>query len=239
ALTLTAVSVLALGIGVNVTAFNFADILFFRPLPIRDPHSLARFTTKFDNGSSSSVAYPVALFYREHSSALVSFIAQMRTQMTLNEKEPQSIHTGVVTANYLGDLGISAAYGRVFIPGVDNAPDAAPVALLGHGFFERHFGGDPTVVNQTIHINQRPATIIGVLPAGLVGLDPEAADNDDVWLLMEKEHYFVPDSKILTSFNAMEAPARVYGRFKPGISFQAGEQALLPVASELERQDPK
>src|SRR6185312_3775779 len=232
-LTFTAVAVLALGIGVNVTAFNFADVLFFRPLPIRDPHSLARFTTKFDNGSSSSVAYPVALFYREHSNALVSFIAQMRTHMTLNEKEPQSIQTGVVTANYLSDLGISAAFGRVFIPGVDDAPDAAPVAVLGHGFFERHFGGDPAIVSKTIRINQRPATVIGVLPAGLVGLDPEAADNDDVWVLMEKEPYFVPDSKILTSFDAMDAEARVYGRFMPGMSFQVGEQALLPLAREL------
>lgn len=238
-LTLTAVAVLALGIGVNVTAFNFADILFFRPLPIRDPHSLARLTTRFDNGSSSSVAYPVALFYREHSKALVSFIAQVRTQMSLNEKEPQSIHTGLVTANYLSDLGISPAYGRVFIPSVDDAPDAAPVAILGHGFFERHFGGDPTIVNKTIRINQHPATIIGVLPAGLVGLDPEAAESDDVWLLMEKQPYFVPDSKILASFDAMNAEARVYGRFMPGMSFRAGEQALLPLARELEREHPK
>lgn len=238
-LTLTAVAVLALGMGVNVTAFNFADILFFRPLPVRDPHSLARFTTKFDNGSSSSVAYPVALFYREHSNALVSFIAQMRTQMTLNEKEPQSIHAGVVTANYLSDLGISAGYGRVFIPGVDDVPDAAPVAMLGNGFFERHFGGDPTIVNKTIHINQRPATIIGVLPPGFVGIDPEAADSDDVWLLMEKQPYFVPDTKILTSFNAMDAEARIYGRFMPGISFQAGQQALLPLAAELAREHPQ
>jgi putative ABC transport system permease protein len=238
-LTTTAIAVLALGIGVNVTAFNFVDLLFFRPLAVRDPHSLARFTTEFNNGSSTSVAYPVALYYREHSDALVSFIAQRRTQMTLNEREPQSIHMGVVTVNYLGDLGISAAYGRVFVPGVDDKPDAAPVAVLGYGFFQRHFAADPAVVNKTIRINDRPATVIGVLPAGFVGLDPEAAQDDDVWLLMEKEAYFVPDTKILTSFDPIESDARVYGRFRPGMSFAAGQRALLPLAKELERLHPK
>lgn len=238
-LTITAVLVLALGIGVNVTAFNFVDLLFFRPLPVRDPHSLARFTTEFNNGSSTSVAYPVALYYREHSDALVSFIAQARTQMTLNEREPQSIHAGVVTANYLSDLRISAAYGRVFVPGVDDTPDAAPVAILGYGFFQRHFGGDPAVVNKMIRINGRIATVIGVLPARFIGLDPEAAQDDDVWLLMEKEAYFVPDTKILASFNQMESDARVYGRFRPGMTFEAGQRALLPLAKELERLHPK
>lgn len=238
-LTLTAITVLALGIGVNVTGFNFVDLLFFRPLPVRAPHSLARFTTEFNNGSSTSVAYPAMLYYREHGNALVSFIAQHRTQMSLNEREPQSLHVSLVTANYLSDLGVTAAYGRVFIPGVDDKPNATAVAVLGYGFFLRHFGGDPSIVNAIIRMNQIPVTVIGVLPPGFVGLDPESAEHDDVWLLMEKEPLFVPDSKILTSFDTLESGARVYGRFRPGMSFQDGQRALLPVARELERLHPK
>lgn len=238
-LTLTAVAVLALGIGVNVTAFNFVDLLFFRPLPVRAPYSLARFTTEFNNGSSSNVAYPAMVYYREHSNALVSFIAQKRTQMTLSEREPQSIHVAVVTANYLSDLGVAPAYGRVFIPGEDDKPDAAPAAVLGYGFFRRHFGGDPAIVNKIIRINQVPASVVGVLPGSFAGLDPEGAERDDVWLLMEKEPEFVPDSKILTSFDSLESGARIYGRFRPGMSFQDGQRALMPLARQLERLHPK
>src|SRR6476619_2713089 len=111
-LTFTAIAVLALGIGANVTAFNFVNIIFFRPLPIRDPQTLAKFTTQFNNGSSTVVSYPAAVFYRDHSDALASMIAQVSTQMTLNEADTRSIHTALVTANYFSDLGISATYGR-------------------------------------------------------------------------------------------------------------------------------
>jgi predicted permease len=237
-LTFTAVAVLALGIGVNVTAFNFVDISFFKALPVRDPQTLAKFTTQFNNGSSTVVSYPAAVFYRDHSDALASMIAQMSTQMTLNEADTHSIHTALVTANYFSDLGISATYGRVFNPEADDAPDASAFALLDYGFFQRHFGGDPNVVNRTIRINQRPVTIIGVLPPKFVGLEPDGDQRDDVWLLLDKETYFIPDARSLTSFDQIESGARVYGRFKPGMTLQAGEKALLPLAQELERQHP-
>ncbi|HET6933786.1 MAG TPA: ABC transporter permease, partial [Candidatus Angelobacter sp.] len=237
-LALTAVAVLALGIGVNVTAFSFVDAIFFRPLPVHNPQSLVRFTQLFKHGSSTNVPYPVAVFYRDHSSALQSMFAQARTQMTLNEKQTQSIHTALVTANYFTDLGMRAAYGRTFQPNSDSAADAPPVVMLGYGFFQRHFGGDPSVVNSTIRINDRPATVIGVVSSQFPGLDPDGADIDEVWLLIEKDPYFVPGTKILTSFDQSESSVRMYGRFKPGITLKSGEQALLPLAQELAREHP-
>ena len=237
-LTLTAVAVLALGIGVNVTAFSFVDAIFFRPLPIHDPYSLVRFTSIFKQGSSTDVAYPAAVFYRDHASTLQSMIAQMRTQMTLGEGATQSIHTALVTANYFTDLGISASYGRAFDPKTDAAGDAPPVAMLGYGFFKRHFGGDPSIVNKTIRINDRPTTVIGVVSSQFPGLDPDGADVDEVWLPIEKTTYFVPASKILSSFDQNDSGVHMYGRFKPGITLKAGEQALIPLAKELLRQHP-
>lgn len=237
-MALTAIAVLALGIGVNLTAFNFVNALFFRPLPIHDPHSLVRFTTLFKSGSSTDVAYPAAVFYRDHSEVLTSVIAQMRTQMTLNEKETQSVHASLVTVNFFTDLGIGASYGRTFQPQTDDAAGASPVVMLGYGFFQRHFGGDPGVVNRTIRINDHPVTVIGVVSSRFHGLDPDGADIDEVWLPIEKTAYFVPDTKVLTSFDQNDSGVRMYGRFKPGISQKSGEQALLPLAGELVRQHP-
>lgn len=237
-LTLTAMAVLALGIGVNVTAFNFVDIIFFRPLAVRDPQTLARFSTQFPNGSSSAVAYPAAVFYRDHSNAMTSMIAEMDTQMTLNETTTQSLRTGLATTNYFKDLGISALYGRVFTPQVDDAPDAPAVALLDYRFYERHFGGDPGVVNRTIRINERPVTVIGVLPPKFVGLEPDGNQRDEVWLPLEKEPYFIPDVKTLTSFDQRDSGVRAYGRFKPGMTLRAGEESLLALSQELEKEHP-
>jgi predicted permease len=235
--TITAIVVLALGIGVNVTAFNIVDLIFFRPLPIRDPQTLVRMTTIFPQGSSTNVAYPAAVYYRDHSSVLASVITLQRTQMTLSETEPKSIRIGLVTANYFDDLGISALYGRVF--SADDAAASVPAtAVLGHGFFQRHFGSDASVVGRTIRINQRPVTIVGVVPAGFVGLDPEADESDDVWLPVEHITYFVPDSKFPVSFDQMESGIHMYGRLKAGITREAGQQALLPLAQQLSQEHP-
>src|SRR5262249_51049020 len=58
ALALTAIAVLALGIGVNVTAFNFVDVMFFKPLPVRDPFSLVRLSMDSPTMSATEVPYP-------------------------------------------------------------------------------------------------------------------------------------------------------------------------------------
>lgn len=238
-LTSTAVIVLALGIGVNVTAFSFVDAIFFRPLPIHDPYSLVRFTSIFKQGSSTDVAYPATVFYRDHSSAFQSVIAQMRTEMTLGEGATQSVHTALVTSNYFTDLGISVSYGRTFDARTDAASDAPATAMLGYGFFKRHFGGDPTIVNKVIRINNQPTTVIGVVSSQFHGLDPDGADVNDIWLPIEKAKYFVPASKIPSSFDQNESGVRMYGRFKPGISLKAGEQALMPLAQELVQEHPE
>ena len=56
----------------NVTVFNIIDVFYFRPLPVRDPHSLVRFTTTGAEMQSTEVAYPAAAFYREHNQVLSS-----------------------------------------------------------------------------------------------------------------------------------------------------------------------
>src|SRR5580765_201453 len=64
-LVFTAITVLALGIGVNVTAFNLVDVMFFKPLHVRDPHSLVRFSGKSPMSSSNVISYPATVFYQQ------------------------------------------------------------------------------------------------------------------------------------------------------------------------------
>src|SRR5712691_5343168 len=115
-LAFTAIAVLALGIGVNVTAFNIINVFFFKPLPVRDPHSLVRFKTQSSGGSSTGVSYPAAMFYRDHTQALSTVIVQRWSNMTLSQETSQTVRVGVVSDNYFSDLGASASYGRLFQP---------------------------------------------------------------------------------------------------------------------------
>jgi predicted permease len=238
AMSLTAIAVLALGIGVNVTAFNIVDVMFFKPLPVRDPQAIARFTTHFPGGSSTEVAYPAVTFYGEHSTALSAVLSQTSSNMTFTQETSQNIHAGLVSANYFRELGTSAGYGRLFDARTDTVADAPPVAVLGYRFWQRQYGGDNSVIGSTIRLNNHPATVIGVLPVDFVGLDPEHGELDEVWLPIEKIPYFVTETALLTSFDASKSGVHMWGRVKPEISFKAAEASLQPLSEELVRRHP-
>ncbi len=236
-LAFTAITVLALGIGVNVTAFNLLDIFFFKPLPVSDPHSLVRFTTKGADIESTEVTYPAAMFYRQQNQVLSSVIMQQSSDMTLGQDTNENAHTGLLSANYFTELGIPAAYGRLF-SSADASQGAAPVAVLGYGFWQSHFGGDVSAIGRTVTLNQHPATIIGITPYDFSSLDQDEGQRTDIWLVVEQEAYFVPQTRVFTSFDANDSHIHMWGRLKPGVSMKTAEQALMPLAQELVREHP-
>ena len=233
ALALTAIAVLALGIGVNVTAFNIVDTMFFKPLPVRDPRSLVRFSVDSPTISSTDIPYPMAMFYANNNSVLSAVLAQTSTSMTLTGDVNETVHAGLVTANYFSELGASAAYGRLFDPKVDDLPDAPPVVVLGYRYWQNRFGGEPTVVGRTIRLNQHPATVIGVTSFYFSGLDPEHGEADGVWLMISKFSYFVPDTRLLTSYDFNDSGVHMSARLRPGISFKSAEAQLQPLSDEV------
>src|SRR5260370_41485708 len=104
------------------------------------------------------------MFYRGNDQVLSSVIVQRWSNMTLSQDTSESVRTGVVSGNYFTEIGAVASFGRLFSAASDEAADAPPVVVLGYGFWQRHFGGDASVVGTTIRLNQHPATIIGVAP---------------------------------------------------------------------------
>jgi predicted permease len=236
-LAFTAITVLALGIGVNVTVFNIIDVFYFKALPVRDPHSLVRFTTSGANIQSTEVAYPAAVFYRDHNQVLSSVIVQRWSNMTLSQESKESVRTGLVSANYFSELGIAPSFGRLF-SAADGAAGASQVAVLGHGFWQRHYGADAAVIGRTISLNQHTATIIGVTPYDFMSLNPDEGERTDIWLMVEQEAYFVPQTRVSSSFDTADSRVHMWGRLKPGVSMKSAEQALLPLAQELAREHP-
>ena len=78
----------------------------------------------------------------------------------------------LVPGNFFGVLGVQAAAGRLFTPADDDAPMAHPVVVLSHSYWVKRFAASPAVVNQTIHLNGFPMTVIGVSAAGFNGIFP-------------------------------------------------------------------
>jgi predicted permease len=231
--TVAAVLVLTIGIGATVAAFSAFNIVVLRPLPVRDPETLLRFGRHAPGRSSSQIPYPAVAFYREHTRTLSAVLAMTSSRLSMDGVEPAPT-AFFVTSNYFDELGARARYGRLFHVG-DERPDAAPAVVLGHGFWSRHFGSDPSVVGTSVRLNGNTVTIIGVAAREFSGL---AGDDPAFWALLEHHEYFVHGSTVLTDFSAQNGGVGMWGRLGPGSSPKMAEDELAALAAELRRQHP-
>ncbi len=160
-----AVFTLALGIGVNTAIFSLVYPIFFSKLPIEDPERVAfvRATRPQLSEDRLRLSIPDFLDLRERSRSFDSLAAMDVTSHILTGgDEVLRLNGSLATSNLFDVWGVSVIRGRGFLPGEDQ-PGAAKVALLSHGFWDRHFGSDPAVVGDTLHLDGEKHTVIGVL----------------------------------------------------------------------------
>src|ERR1035441_2287089 len=148
--TLMAVLVLAIGIGVNVSAFSLFNMVALKPLPVREPDSIVRLERHSPTSYTSEMPYPSFLFYRDHAKTLSASIAVLGIPPVQLEQDMEPASASFATPNYFTELGTQAAYGRLMDPARDDSPSAPPVVVLSYGFWQRRFGSDPSVVGTTI-----------------------------------------------------------------------------------------
>ncbi len=232
--TLTAVLVLAIGIGVNVSAFSLFNLVALKLLPVRDPVSLVRLERHSPENIASVMPYPSAIFYRDHAKTLSAVMAVLGVPPMEVEDDAQPTSASFVTANYFAELGTSPAFGRMLDPRRDEATDAAPAVVLSYAFWQRRFGADASIIGRTIHLNKKQATVVGTTPYAFASLGGE---GPDIWLPMTQQPYFVEGSKVLS--DSANGSVRVWGRLAPGITARMAEQELLALTNELRRQHPK
>ncbi len=232
--TITAVLMLALGIGVNIAAFGFFNLMVLRPLPIRDPASLVHFLRSAPGNFADNFQYPEVAFYAEHSTKLSAVIALNITTLAL-EGEQKQLNANFVTANFFSELGAGAALGRLLDPARDVAANAEPVVALSYRYWQSHFGGDPAIVGRTMRLNSRPATVIGVASREFSGL---GIGSPDVWVPITQRSLFVKGSD-LADFSDDGTSVFMWGRLGPGATPKAAEDELRSLAAELHRQHPK
>ena len=231
--TVAAVAILALGIGVNVAAFGFFNVLVLRPLPVRDPDTLVRFDRRSPQNLSDNLPYAAVAFYRQRTRTLLAILASHDASLE-SEGEEKPIAAHFVTANFHRELGAIPALGRMFDPSLDEAPDAAPVVVLSHGFWQRHFGAEPLVVGTTIRLNHEPVTIVGVASREFSGF---SLDTPDVWMPITQEPYVVK-GLLLTDFSGRGPSVQMWGRLPRGLSPRVAEEELKMLAAELRAQHP-
>ncbi len=166
-----AVAIIALGIGANTAMFSVVHGILFRPVAFQAAERLVWIENLGNDGGLSSRTTRVANYrdWKELNQSfedMTSYLAFFDYgSYTLTGKgDPERLVGVPVAGNFLPFLGIRPALGRNF--GEEETRDNAPSAvILTHGLWQRRFGGDPAVVGRALTLNDKPATVIGVLPA--------------------------------------------------------------------------
>ena len=168
AFTAVAVLTLGLGVGASTTIYTWLQAMVLRPFPlVREPDRLVLMSTRSPGGERWNVSYPDLVDLRRESRTLKGIVGYSFEQVSLRigEEPAERAWSQSVTANYFDVLGIRPALGRLFRADEDSVPGAAPIAVLGYVYWQRHFAADAGVVGRTVSLNGHPFTIVGVAPA--------------------------------------------------------------------------
>src|SRR5713101_575437 len=204
AFTIVAVLTLALGIGANTAIYTLLDQALLRSLPVKEPNRLTvlRFLGD-DTGSTHArgesnlvFSYPMYRDLRDHNSVFSGLIATDWTQVGVQwRNQPELVAAELVSGNYFDVLGVQPALGRGLVASDDLVADANPVVVLSFSYWQRRFGSDPAVVNQSLLVNGRPFTILGVAPPGFHSV--VMGDTPDIFAPMTMKAAIRPGFKDL------------------------------------------
>ena len=164
----TAISALTLALGVASTTaiFSLVDGILLRPLAFPEPDRLVRVLQSYpEKGLDSWVlSQQNAALYRSEVRDFSHFAAYSRQGVTLTgDGAPERLLAARVTGDFFATLGVPAAIGRT-VTDAEVTPSSAPVAVLGYGFWQSHFGGKASVVGTVIDLDGTPTRIVGVMP---------------------------------------------------------------------------
>jgi predicted permease len=232
AFALAAITVLTLGVGTNLAAFQVLNAVAWHPLPVRDPDSLVRFDRRSRDGASSAFSYPAFDFYASHNTVLAASMAVHSASVSLADDAARSVLVEFVSTNYLSELGAAPALGRLLQAG-DSRPDAEPVIVLSYSLWQRRFGGDPAVIGRRLRVNNRPITVAGVAASSFVGITGQVAH---AWLPIEKQAAAFPGSDLLT--NERNRAVWFFARVKPVLTIAMVQDNLKAAAAALREQGP-
>jgi putative ABC transport system permease protein len=186
---LAVILTLALGIGGNTAIFSVVDQVLLRPLPYPagdqlltiyevagssgPPSAYGNSRAIADGPTRMSVSPANWLDWQRDSRTLQSIATWRSIVLTLTGAgEPLRLNAQLVSAEFFPLLGVEPLLGRT-ISEQDDRPNSAPVAVISYELWQRRFAGEPTVIGRVVQISDRPAEIIGVMPAGFRFIYPD------------------------------------------------------------------
>jgi predicted permease len=222
---------MALGVGANTAIFSVVNGVLLKPLPYRDGDKLVVLHQQrpIAGIDDQAFSYQEILDYRTARSleGVVEFHDMWFILLGL--EEPQRVGTGVVSANYFDVLGVKPLYGRTFVE-ADDRPGAPAVLVLSYKYWQRSFGGDPSVVGKIFRMNDRPHQVVGILPSV-----PQYPVEVDVYM-PTSACPFRSAPRTVASRNARMMQA--FARVRSDVTLEKARADLDLVASRLQTEHP-
>ena len=218
AFTVTAILSLAAGIAGSAAMFSLADALLLRPRPgITDPATLVDIGRSTRGEGFDNFGYPLFEIMRSETKLLDGMSAHQLSPQTMSLGDARSserVFAGLVSGNYFEVVGTRPALGRFFLPEEDRTGDTHPVIVLSHDFWTRRFGADRTIVGQSVRLNGRPYTVVGVAEPGFTGT---MFIGPDFWVPMAMDAHVRASTESLRGGHGAVWMAAL-GRLKPGVT---------------------
>src|SRR5262249_38283196 len=233
--TTVAVLALALGIGANSAIFTVVNAILIERLPFDDPDRLVVLWEENSRrpGRSNTVSPGNYIHWKERSTVFEEMSAFADTRAVLTGSgEPEEITRQLAIGPLFRVIGVPALYGRTFSD-AELTEGAPGVAVLGHAFWKRRCGADPSIVGRMIRLNGVATPVVGVMPP-------------DVRLLM-KTNSLVGKPTDLWINNPLPASARtprgrsisVVARLKPGVTSEQARAEMRTIAAGLTAEFPQ
>jgi putative ABC transport system permease protein len=233
--TLIAVLMLALGIGANTAIFSIVNAVLLRPLPFNEPERLLLVKESLPTVGWNLMSAAPAEFLdyqagNEVFSDIAAFTAQ-RLNLT-GQGQPQRVEIARVSPSLFPLLGVQPLQGRTFLPEEDE-PGRNNVVILSHEFWQRYFAADSAVAGKIVRLDDRPFTVIGVMPQRFQfpynGVSFE--QPPELWVplaLTEREK----------QIRASDFQYGVIGRLKPGITIVQAQANIEAIAAQFQQEHP-
>ncbi|MGH9718387.1 MAG: ADOP family duplicated permease [Candidatus Acidiferrales bacterium] len=231
--TAVAVLTLALGIGANTAIFSIVDAVLLRSFPYPDPDQLVLiFDVPLQQPDAlSGISYRDFTEFREQNRVFSQMAGNSFHDLTLTgAAEPSVVNTADVTPGIFPLLNAKPLAGRTLLP-EDGKQGAAPVAVLSENLWRSRFGSNPALIGQSITLDMRAFTVVGILPASF--RYPDGSPHQDVWIPIRQDPLFGP----LMSKPGVPVLSGI-GRLNPGVSLMQAQTEMKTLSARLAKEFP-
>jgi putative ABC transport system permease protein len=231
AFALTAILILALGIGANTAIFSVIHRVLLKPMPYKEADRLVMVWEQNPHRGwfENIVSAANFLDWEKQNHVFTEMAAFESNYFNLTgENKPEEVSGERVTTNLFSVLGVRPFRGRLFLPEEEKRGNAAVV--LSYGLWQERYGGDPALVGKAISVNGERLTVVGILPASF---------TDDY------SSSFAPRSRLWASGLGLEPEFREFHQFhaiarlRAGVSLRQAQAEMDTIANRIEQQCPE